>query len=48
MAAGALMIFLGRCIVSYYVVFHKQGPGLWGWYYLDNCTVTTIPPLIPP
>ena len=29
MAAADMKILLGRCIISYYGVFHKQGPGLW-------------------
>jgi hypothetical protein len=29
MAAADMKIFLVRCIVYYYGVYHKQGPGLW-------------------
>lgn len=43
-----MMIFLGRCAVSYYVIFHKQGPGLWVDVVLVNLIYTTIPPSYPP
>lgn len=48
MAATDLIIFLGRRLVSYYAVFHKQGPGLWVDIIWSFYPYHNPPPLIPP